>query len=177
MTDLVELVIDDDRWSSIDLDSLANRAAALALGVAGLGADGYEIGLLACGDKQLETLNSKFRGKSGATNILSWPAFDLSPRGPGLAPEKPRKPGEWWSETLGDLAISFDTCQREAAESGTTLPDHVTHLVLHGCLHLLGYDHQRDADAALMERLEIKALASVGIADPYAACSPIGLET
>ena len=72
-------------------------------------------------------------------------------------------------EGLGDVAIAFETCEREAAEQGKSMKSHVTHLMVHATLHLLGYDHERDADAALMELTETKILAGMGIADPYAA--------
>ncbi|MFT5744462.1 MAG: putative rRNA maturation factor [Paracoccaceae bacterium] len=68
---------------------------------------------------------------------------------------------------LGDIAIAFDTCKREAADAGRTMADHCSHLIVHGTLHLLGYDHERDADATLMEGLEIQILGKLGIADPY----------
>jgi probable rRNA maturation factor len=71
------------------------------------------------------------------------------------------------AEELGDIAISYDTCAREAAEQGKSLNDHVTHLIVHAVLHLLGYDHVDDADAALMEATEIRVLAKLGVTDPY----------
>ncbi len=70
---------------------------------------------------------------------------------------------------LGDLAIAFETCAREAQEAGKTMADHVTHLIVHGTLHLLGYDHLRDGDATLMENLETEILGKMGIADPYSS--------
>ncbi len=176
MAELVELNVEDDRWSSVELDVLANRAAGLALGVAGLTLDGYEISLLACNDVKISQLNQEYRGKPVPTNVLSWPAFRLGAvidgERPALAPE----PEKYWAESLGDLAISFDTCQREATGAGVALADHVSHLILHGCLHLLGFDHERDGDAALMESLETKALASIGVADPYSLPSSMGLN-
>lgn len=167
MTELVELVIEDELWSSLDLATLAERAARLALAVAGGSTQGYEISIMACNDARISELNAEYRGKTGPTNVLSWPSFDLAPETDGNQPGLPPEPQGIWAQALGDLAISFETCQREAAESGIPLADHVTHLVLHGCLHLLGYDHVRDGDARLMERLESSALASLGIADPY----------
>lgn len=177
MAELVEVVIADDRWSIVDLEKLANRAADLALQAARVEPGGYEIALLACDDAEIAKLNASHRGQPQPTNILSWPTFDLAAKIDGAQPSPlPGRQADW-AESLGDLALSFDTCLRETENSGIDLGDHVTHLILHGCLHLLGFDHRRDGDAALMERLESKALASVGIADPYSLPDPIGLET
>lgn len=167
MTDIVEVVVEDDRWLAVDLADLANRAATLAFFAHGTGALGYEISLLACNDAKMTELNAQHRGKSRATNVLSWPVFELAAKKDGSSPLPLPKPAGPWAESLGDIAISFDTCKREASESGTDFADHVSHLILHGCLHLLGYDHERDGDAVLMEALETKTLASIGIADPY----------
>ncbi len=167
MTDIVEVVIEDDRWLVVDLTDLANRAVTLAFAAHGVAVKGYEIILLACDDAKIAELNAQHRGKSSATNVLSWPAFELAAKKDGALPQPLPKPSGPWAESLGDIAISFDTCNREAGESGADFSDHVMHLILHGCLHLLGYDHDRTADAVLMEGLESNALASIGIADPY----------
>ncbi len=167
MTEIVDLVIEDERWSSIGLGALAERAASLALTHADCPTHGYEIGLLACNDARILELNAEYRGKDRATSVLSWPTFDLASALDGNKPKSPPNPSNLWAETLGDLAISYDTCAKEALEQRLSLHDHATHLILHGCLHLLGYDHQREGDAALMEGLESKALATIGIADPY----------
>ena len=93
--------------------------------------------------------------------MLSWPAFD------GPVPEEPPGlPGEG-PLFIGDIALGYETCAREAAEAGVALADHAAHLVVHGTLHLLGYDHADDAEAEAMEAIETKALASMGLADPY----------
>ncbi len=161
MTDLVDLIIEDRRWRG--LAELAGVAANAALAIAGVSPKGFEISVLGCDDTRITVLNSDFRDKPRATNVLSWPAFELA--NPGGMPDLPR--ARFVPESLGDIAISYDTCLREAADSGTEFNHHVTHLVLHGCLHLLGYDHETDADARIMERLEVKALAKLGIPDPY----------
>mgnify|MGYP006287624467 CR=1 FL=1 len=97
------------------------------------------------------------------TNVLSWPAADRAPARPGETPAPPDPAdGE-----LGDIALSYETCAREAAEAGKTLEAHATHLIVHGILHLLGYDHETDADAALMERLEAEILGKMGVVAPY----------
>lgn len=169
MSTLVDLVVEEAGWVEAlpDLADVAERAARLALGGAGIAAEGYEIALLACGDARIAELNAGFRGKPAPTNVLSWPGFDLAPERPGAAPLTPPAPGAGPPVTLGDVAIALQTVRREALDFQRPLKDHVTHLILHGCLHLLGYDHQTGADADVMEGVERRQLASVGIDDPY----------
>ena len=176
MTDIVEVVIADESWTSIDLDLLANRAIRLAFLAVNLPTNGYEISLLACDDARITELNGEYRGIPLATNVLSWPAFELAAVEDGGSPRPLPKPDGVWAESVGDLAIAYETCQREAISTGVDFADHVTHLILHGCLHLFGYDHERDGDAALMEALETMALASVGIDDPYLRSELVGME-
>lgn len=158
---LVDLVLEELRWEEIDLPGLAERAARAALESAGLAPDDFEISLLAADDARIAALNAAHRGRTEPTNVLSWPAFRLAP---GEAP--PADPGGM-PVLLGDVALAFETCSREAAEAGLTLEDHATHLVVHGILHLLGFDHEDAAEADRMEALEAKILASLGVADPY----------
>ena len=161
MGDLVDLVIEDARWAALDMDSLAEQAARAALATVGVSHD-YEICVMACDDARIAGLNGEFREKPTATNVLSWPAFELSPEVEGGQPTAPPQ-----ADSLGDIAIAYETCEREAAEKGISIQAHVLHLVVHGCLHLLGYDHETDKDATLMEELEVKALASMGVDNPY----------
>lgn len=161
MGNVVDLVIEDDRWAALNMEALAEQAARAALGIAGVSPE-YEICVMACDDARIAELNSEFREKPTATNVLSWPAFELSPEVEGGRPTAPPP-----SDSLGDIAIAYETCEREAAEKGITMQAHVTHLIVHGCLHLLGYDHETDKDATLMEELEVKALASMGVDNPY----------
>jgi probable rRNA maturation factor len=98
---------------------------------------------------------------------LSWPSEERGAEVAGDVPDAP-EPGEADDpESLGDIAISYDTCAAEAVAAGKPLEDHVTHLVVHGLLHLLGYDHVRDADGDLMEATEVRILARLGLSDPY----------
>lgn len=166
MPDLVETVIEDPRWEAAGLPALAERAARAALAAAGLDPDRYEIALLGADDARIAALNADFRGRARPTNVLSWPAEDLAPAAEGAAPTPPA-PGGAEPASLGDIALAFDTCAAEAEAAGLTLGQHVTHLVVHATLHLLGYDHRRDGDATRMERLETEILASLGVADPY----------
>lgn len=161
MADLVDLVIEDDRWAALDMNALAERAAGAALIIADVAPE-YEICVMACDDARITELNGQFREKPTATNVLSWPAFELSSETDGGRPTPPPP-----AESLGDIAIAYETCEREADAMGIAMQAHVLHLIVHGCLHLLGYDHETDKDATLMEELEVKALASMGVDNPY----------
>ncbi len=164
---LVDLIVEDARWEETGLARLAEAAARQALLGCGLAPDGYEISLLACDDARIAILNAEFRGKDAPTNVLSWPAFELRPPVPGGAPQRPVAPADEEAVFLGDLALAYDTCLREAVEQGIPLDAHLTHLVVHGCLHLLGHDHVDAREAARMEALETNILASLGVPDPY----------
>ncbi|MAC79756.1 MAG: rRNA maturation RNase YbeY [Rhodobacteraceae bacterium] len=163
---MIDILIEDDRWDALELDALADRAMGAALGHMGLDPDDCEVSLLACDDARIAVLNAEFRDKPTPTNVLSWPAEDLSPDTPGGDPLPP-EPDPGGELSLGDIAIAYDTCAREAQAAGKPMQDHVTHLVIHGLLHLLGYDHVHDADAAVMEGLEAAILAGLGIENPY----------
>lgn len=161
---LTEVIIEDDRWQAVGLEDLAERAAEAALVHLGLRPDDWDISVLACDDARIAALNADFRGKPQPTNVLSWPSRECAAAAPGTQPELPA-PGH--DSELGDIAIAWDTCAYEAAASGKSLTDHVTHLIVHAVLHLLGYDHVRDQDATLMETTEIVILGKLGVADPY----------
>lgn len=164
---LTDLVTEDPRWDSPEMPALFEDAARATLSHLGIAPEGYEIAVLACDDARIATLNADFRGKPGPTNVLSWPAWDLAPTEAGAQPDLPPEADPRMGESLGDIAIAYDTCLREAEAAGKPFSAHVTHLVVHGVLHLLGYDHIRDRDATLMERLEREILGKMGIQDPY----------
>jgi probable rRNA maturation factor len=109
---------------------------------------------------EVQTLNAQWRGKDKPTNILSFPMMEPME----LNALANTDDGE---VLLGDMILAFETCQAEAAEKAISIADHVTHLIVHGTLHLLGYDHIDDIQAEHMEGLEVKALASLGLANPY----------
>ena len=157
----VDCVIEDPRWG--DIDTLARTATDAVLDRLGLEPSLFEISLLACDDARIAGLNADFRGKALPTNVLSWPSEE---RGATVDGEMPLPPDPADPE-LGDIAIAYDTCAREAAEAGKTMADHTIHLLVHGTLHLLGFDHERDRDATLMEGLETEILGKLGIGDPY----------
>jgi len=113
-------------------------------------------------DAQVHTLNKQYRDKDKPTNVLSFPmlsADELADLGCNSANEV----------LLGDIILAQETCAREASEKGIPLQQHATHLIVHGALHLLGYDHIEEPEADAMEALEIKALASMGLPNPYSA--------
>jgi probable rRNA maturation factor len=167
MAPLVDTVVEDARWEAFGLAGLAERAAKAALVALGLDPRCYEIGLLACDDARIADLNAEFRGKPLPTNVLSWPSDERAAAGVGEEPPPPVPGTADEPESLGDIAIAWETCVAEAAAQGKPMADHVTHLVVHGVLHLLGHDHQEDADAVLMERHEVRILATLGVSDPY----------
>ena len=168
-TALVDVVIEDARWTEDQLAALSEQAARATLAHLGLAPGGFEIALLACDDARIAALNTEFRAKPTPTNVLSWPTWDLSAEVDGGLPDLPEDGDADDPEALGDIALSYDTCAREAAEQGKTFEAHLTHLIVHSVLHLLGYDHIRDKDAALMEETERRILAQLGVADPYEA--------
>ncbi len=164
---LVDCLVEDHRWDGLGLEKLAQVAAGATLLRLGLAPGGFEISLLGCSDARIADLNADFRGKPKPTNVLSWPSDERGAERAGTMPQLPRS-GPQGPEELGDIAIAWETCAREAQEAGRTMADHVTHLLIHGTLHLLGFDHERDADATLMEGLETEILGKLGVADPYA---------
>jgi probable rRNA maturation factor len=164
MENLVDCVLEDDRWAALGLEALALRAATATLTALDLPLNEYSICVMGCDDTRIAALNAAFRAKDKPTNVLSWPTEDLAPEDDGDDPFLPAEGDPDDPESLGDIALAYDTCAQEAAK---TMADHVTHLVIHGLLHCLGYDHIRDADAARMEGLEVRILASLGISDPY----------
>jgi probable rRNA maturation factor len=150
----LDLMIEASDWARLgDTEALARRSVEAALAVAFDASPDVEIGLLLTDDAGVRELNRRWRGKDKPTNVLSFPS-----------PQQPRAPGP---RHLGDIAVAYETVLREAEEQGKRVEDHATHLVVHGTLHLLGYDHELEADAEIMENLEVRALARLGIADPY----------
>ena len=166
---LIDLVTEEPEWDRAlpGLAGVAETAARLALEAARLRAEDWEVAVLACSDARIAELNREFRGMGTPTNVLSWPAFDLAPGCAGGMPRRPPPAAEGLRRSLGDVAIALQTIRREAAERSIPLKDHVTHLILHGCLHLLGFDHGAGPDADLMEGIETRALARIGVADPH----------
>ncbi len=156
----VDVVAEDARWRGMGLEALAGRAAAATLAHLGLTGPA-SIVILGCDDDRIAALNADFRGRPSPTNVLSWPSQERGAVREGARPVVPAA-GE-----LGDIAIAWETCAREAAAAGLPMTDHSAHLIVHATLHLLGYDHVRDGDASLMEQLEVEILGKLGVPDPY----------
>jgi len=144
----VEVEVEDDDWmiALTDPAALARRAGEAALAAAGrIGA----VVVLLTDDDEVAALNQRFRGRTGATNVLSFPA-----------------PANLQGH-LGDIALASGVCAKEASAQGKTLAHHLQHLVAHGVLHLVGYDHQAESEAVVMEQLERRIMAELGAPDPY----------
>ena len=151
---------------ALDWEARAGEAVAAALAVspyAGLAdaAPLVEVAVRLTDDAEVQTLNRDFRGKDKPTNVLSFPQVQADL----LETLANSDDGEI---LLGDIVLARETCAHEAGEKGVSLEAHATHLIVHGALHLVGYDHLDDATAGAMEALEVKALASLGLANPYA---------
>jgi probable rRNA maturation factor len=146
---VISVVVEASAWRRAEPRAalLARRAATATL--AQEGRAGQSIAILLTDDARLRRLNAQFRGKDAPTNVLSFPVAQTS------------------ADDLGDIALAFGVCAREAADQGKELSAHLQHLTAHGVLHLLGYDHQSDADAEVMEAKERRILAGLGLADPY----------
>ena len=149
----VAVIRNDDAWPE-DLDPLAERAVLEALKQSKARVKGAaELSILLTNDEEQHALNREWRGKDSSTNVLSFP--QIEPFGPVIG-------------IIGDITLARETLEREAAEQGVSFTDHFTHLVVHGFLHILGYDHLTDAEALQMESLETQILGSLGVGDPYA---------
>ncbi|MDE3237696.1 MAG: rRNA maturation RNase YbeY [Paracoccaceae bacterium] len=167
MRPLVDTVIEDARWQAFGLPGLSDHAARAALSHLGLDPEGFQIVLMGCNDARIAALNGDFRAKPRPTNVLSWPSEERAAAEEGGTPDLPQPGSVDAPEELGDIAIAWETCAAEAEAAQKPMQDHVTHLVVHATLHLLGYDHIREGDAQLMEGLETRILASLGLDDPY----------
>jgi len=150
-------------WPAGEWEALAERAAnAAARAAPELANPRLSASLLFTSDEEIHALNREWRQRDKPTNVLSFPMLERADL-LALAPDGP-------PELLGDVALAYETCAREAAEKGIPLADHAAHLIVHGLLHLAGHDHEiSPADAEAMEALEVFALELIGIADPYSA--------
>lgn len=163
-----DLIVESGDWDAAALAPLAQAATEAALTGAGLSAGAWQVSVMACDDARIAALNAEFRGKPAPTNVLSWPAQPLAPPAPGEVPPAPEPDPFEEATELGDIALADGVCRHEARDQGKTFEAHVSHLIVHAVLHLLGYDHETEQDAALMEALERKVLGQMGIEDPYA---------
>jgi len=162
---MLEIAIDaDEEWDSSRWESLIRRAAEAAVAESAFPQLGkserpIELSVRLTSDEHVRALNSQWRGKDKATNVLSFPMLETDDleianvAGPELL--------------LGDIVLARGVCLAEAADKQVTVEDHATHLIVHGTLHLLGYDHHEEGEAADMEAREVRALQRLGIANPY----------
>ena len=163
----MQLDIDIEEWPVAQWEALAERAAVAAgEGEPVLANPRLVASLLFTSDAEVHVLNREWRERDKPTNVLSFPMLERDEL-ESLAADGP-------PVMLGDIALALETCTREAAEKGVSLEHHAAHLIIHGLLHLAGHDHvHSDTEAAAMEALEIKALAQMGIADPYGDRDPL----
>lgn len=152
----VDVTVEAGDWpSGPELTHLIEVALAVALAaIEAEVAEPAEVSLVFTDDVHIRDLNRDYRGVDAPTNVLSFPA-------------EAQTPGRF-GPLIGDIVLARETVAEEAAAGGLTVADHLTHLIVHGFLHLFGYDHEVDEDAAVMERLETAILARLGVADPYA---------
>ncbi|HEY8576616.1 MAG TPA: rRNA maturation RNase YbeY [Devosia sp.] len=149
----IAVIVNDEAWPE-NLEARAEEAVRAALALAKPKVKGAaELSILLTNDEEQHELNRQWRGKDSSTNVLSFP--QIEPFGPVVG-------------ILGDITLARETLIREAEEQGVSFEAHFTHLVVHGFLHILGYDHLTDEEAAEMEGLETRILATLGVEDPYA---------
>ena len=160
----ITVTVSCDAWLAAcpNAEALAEIAAGAALAAERNGVEDAPVlvGIVLTDDSEQRELNRTWRGKDSPTNVLSFAIAD---------PAEPAPPGSPIGAPvlLGDVVLAFETVAREAAAQGKTLPDHLSHLVVHGVLHLVGFDHESDAEAAIMEAREIEILAGLGVPAPY----------
>jgi probable rRNA maturation factor len=155
---ITEVLVVADCWQAEPgAEGAIHRAIATAAEIADADIGEAELAVMLTDDAGIRTLNSNWRGIDKPTNVLSFPA--LPPTGAGGPDDAPRM--------LGDIAIAYETTRREADDEQKPFDHHLSHLAVHGFLHLIGYDHEKDDDAEAMESLEAEVLAQLGIPDPY----------
>jgi probable rRNA maturation factor len=153
MTIQIEISIECEGWRELpSLEALVAESLQAALEESGdVLAEGAEISLLFCDDARIRKLNREFRGLDKSTNVLSFPTLDLLETAP----------------FIGDIAVAYETVARESEEQGRSLDQHSRHMIVHGFLHLLGYDHEDEDEAEAMEALEVRVLDRLGVENPY----------
>lgn len=156
----IEIAVEAEIWQpSAEVEATIHRAVAAAVVIGELDLpEEAELSVVLTDDARIRDLNRVWRGFDKPTNVLSFPGSDADDDDP--------------EPLIGDIVISHETTAREAAEEGKPFLDHVAHLVVHGLLHLFGYDHLEDDEAEAMEALEVEILAGLGVADPYADLGP-----
>ncbi|NQV45019.1 MAG: rRNA maturation RNase YbeY [Rhodospirillales bacterium] len=161
----IDIIVRDSRWEAAveNVVDISREAACAAFAVGVSRPLSAEAALVLADDEFIATLNKQYRGRDGATNVLSFAATDSDD--PSMDLGQPIQDGV--PVMLGDIIVAYETAVREADESGISAEHHLRHLVVHGTLHLLGYDHMTDDEAAEMEPLETQILGAMNVADPY----------
>jgi len=162
------VTIEADAWTETvpEVSALCDQAVISVLDTVCPALQGASVSLLLADDARVRELNRTYREQDKPTNVLSFPATLTRPG------ETPRTAFDGVPLALGDIVLAYETVVGEAAAQDKPVEHHLVHLVVHGTLHLLGYDHMTDADAELMEGLEVRILAGLGIPDPYEASDP-----
>jgi probable rRNA maturation factor len=163
---MLDVAVQAESWPPHDWETLATRAATAALNESPFGEwlaspTAIELAVRLTSNGEVQTLNAQYRQKDKPTNVLSFPMIQ-----PDLL-ETVTQNSDDGEVLLGDIVLAHGVCVAEAAERGISVEDHAAHLIVHGTLHLLGYDHQGDAEAEAMEEMERAALAILGLHDPY----------
>ena len=156
-----DIIIEDARWHEAQLNTWTQSIVVHLTKTIPFDIQHCEAALLCCDTARMKALNAQHRGKNMSTNVLSWPAFEYPSRAAGIMPPAPL------GHEIGDIALCYDKCMQEAQQRPYTFADHALHLILHGTLHLLGFEHENAKDAKLMEKIEIAVLAEIGISDPF----------
>lgn len=151
----IDVAVEAGGWAGeAELEAIARASVDAASARLGLGEAESELSILFTDDAAMRKLNAEWRGKDKPTNVLSFPAFDL-------------EPGDDPGPMLGDIVVAHETVAEESRLEGKAFDDHLRHLIVHGFLHLLGYDHENDDEADEMEAAERAILADMGVSDPY----------
>lgn len=155
---IIEVAVAEHRWTSTvtGLEEFCQSIVLFTLKTVSRAPTGaIEVSVLLSNDAEIKDLNARYRGQNKATNVLSFPGYDLGdPIVPGMI--------------LGDIAVAYETVLRESEDQAKSIPTHLAHLLIHGTLHLLGFDHETDDEADIMEKIEVQIMTELGHADPYA---------
>ena len=160
----VDLVFEDGRWKKTLLGEVSRTVFKETLNFFGQNASDFSIDILACNDGRISELNKEFRGNNSATNVLSWPSKNFQSKFVKGNTDSILNKEDGF---LGDIAISYDTCVKEAKERAIDFVDHISHLMIHSILHLMGYDHILEVEEEKMKKIEIEILGKMGIDSPY----------
>ena len=159
----VDLIMEEARWKTLNLLEIANAAFKETLSHFNMRSENFICCILACNSKKIKGLNAQFRGKNNSTNVLSFPSTTEIYKVNGI----PKSEAHVDPFELGNIAIAYEVCKKEAHFSKIDIEHHVYHLIIHSVLHLLGFDHEEEENASKMEKIEVQVLAKLGINNPY----------